>query len=416
MPAFGQTPGFQTQGGRKPGGVRRRWVVAAAALAAGLAAFTVGSWRKGELACRSHDLRASVVDPARISTNLAVPFLSRDVLAERDIETVSLGDLPLPTGCTVAADPLVQPERPAFGRIVPAGAYPLTLYRVQARNALAELRFQSGGVERWELALVPGEDGSLLKDDEFLGYGVDAGIGSFMDIAARAAMLAREGREKGKRGYSNYYDDVIHAEMQASGGEHLMHKPQPDDSAMVAMFRSGWGDGMYPSFWGLDAEGRPVLLVTDFQVLENGDGRDKVMMAQAAILAALTPDQRRDSAEGYAALKADDVPRLEALLAARRITPETLVEEVGGTFTFEAIRLDKPAALEALIRHGAAREVPDLLPLDVKTYPDLARSYAEPRLPEGSPTTLRPDPRSPALMAIVRRWEAGDISPLRHAP
>lgn len=416
MPASGQTPGFRTQRGRKPGGVRRRWVIVAAALgAAGVAASSLGSWRKGGLDCLSHDLKASAVDPARISTNLAVPLLSRDVLAERDIETMSLGDLSFPTGCIVAADPLVQPERPAFGRVVPPGAYPLTLYRARGRNALAELRFKSGAVERWELALVPGEDGSLLKDDEFFGYGVDAGIGSFMDIAARAAMLAREDREKGKRGYSNYYDDVIHAEMQATGGEHLMHKPRPDDPAIVAMFRSGWGDGMYPSFWGLDAEGRPVLLVTDFQVLENGDGRDKAMMAQAAILAAMTPDQRRDSAEGYAALKTDDVPRLEALLAARRITPETLVEEVGGTFTFEAIRLDKPAGLEALIHHGAAREVPDHLSVGATTYPGLARLYAEP-LPEGSPSTLTREPRSPALMDIVRRWEAGEMPPSRRAP
>jgi hypothetical protein len=30
---------------------------------------------------------------------------------------------------------------------------------------------------------------------------------------------------------------------------------------------SGWGGGIYDSTWGLDADGNPVWLVTDFQVL-----------------------------------------------------------------------------------------------------------------------------------------------------
>jgi hypothetical protein len=31
---------------------------------------------------------------------------------------------------------------------------------------------------------------------------------------------------------------------------------------------SGWGDGSYPSFWGYDAGGQRVALVTDFGVLD----------------------------------------------------------------------------------------------------------------------------------------------------
>ncbi len=41
----------------------------------------------------------------------------------------------------------------------------------------------------------------------------------------------------------------------------------------MAIFWSGWGDGFYPVFWGLDKDGRPLVLLTDFQVTENADGR-----------------------------------------------------------------------------------------------------------------------------------------------
>ena len=36
----------------------------------------------------------------------------------------------------------------------------------------------------------------------------------------------------------------------------------------IIAFSSGWGDGMYPSYLALDGSGRPVAVVTDFQVLD----------------------------------------------------------------------------------------------------------------------------------------------------
>jgi hypothetical protein len=37
--------------------------------------------------------------------------------------------------------------------------------------------------------------------------------------------------------------------------------------AAVVIMHSGWGDGIYDSTWGLDADGQPVWLVTDFRVM-----------------------------------------------------------------------------------------------------------------------------------------------------
>ncbi|PRS67378.1 hypothetical protein C6347_14900 [Bacillus sp. NMTD17] len=34
------------------------------------------------------------------------------------------------------------------------------------------------------------------------------------------------------------------------------------------MFTTGFGDGMYPSFWGLDENGEPACLVTDFLIMD----------------------------------------------------------------------------------------------------------------------------------------------------
>ena len=42
----------------------------------------------------------------------------------------------------------------------------------------------------------------------------------------------------------------------------------PASGANVIGFSSGFGDGAYPSWFGLDANGDPLVLLTDFGILE----------------------------------------------------------------------------------------------------------------------------------------------------
>lgn len=376
--------------------------LAAAAVGTGLAA-SLAKLFPWQRAGRDGDesVADAPYDARESEPNLSVTGLADDALGECGITRMMLGHLPLPSGAVIAADPLVQPERAPFTRKVTPGDYPVTLYLADGRVALAELRFANGRPERWDLALVPGQDIATLKSGEIFGYPVDAGLGCFMDPVARDAMRRREAlEEKRNANYSNYFDNVLLNELKGFSLDGLMHRPLPDDAADIAIFASGWGDGVYASFWSLDAEGRPLQLVTDFGVLENGKGRDKTRIARAAKLAAMSPEQRRDSAAGYAALKGDDLTAFSALLEEGRITPETLVEEVGGSFTFEAIRLDKPQALERLVRHGAPLTMPDFLRFDgdTRTYPEFFR--------ESLPA------KSSELRAVVGRWrETGSLSP-----
>jgi hypothetical protein len=52
-----------------------------------------------------------------------------------------------------------------------------------------------------------------------------------------------------------------------------MHFPIPGEITNIAIFSSGWGDGYYPAFWGLDKFGKPLVLVIDFFVAEYVDGK-----------------------------------------------------------------------------------------------------------------------------------------------
>lgn len=337
-------------------------------------------------------------DVRKATTNLDVVTLSDAELATRKIKRIAMGDLQLPTGEIVACDVLVTPDWEPVERKVPPGVYPVTLYEAQGRIAAAVLRFGEGAPVSWEIATIPGQDVSTLKDDEIVGYPVDAGTGSFFDKTALAAISERERLEKVKKpDYSNYYDDVLADEYD----DYVMHRPLPDNPINVAVFHSGWGDGFYASYWGLDAAGKPLVLLTDFEVLESADARTEYDRVNAAAIAAMPPQQVADIASAYDAIQKDDIPALERLLSSGTVTPEAYVAETGYTLTIEAIRNRKPKALEALVRHGAEKDVPKGMIADIPTYADYARQIAAYMDPKQSEVL--------ALLDVVRRWEADEI-------
>ncbi|PDT36956.1 hypothetical protein CO671_11210 [Rhizobium sp. M10] len=179
-------------------------------------------------------------DVSKASSNFELVTLGDAELSGRSIGVIHMGNVELTSGRIVAADPLAQPDRPALARTVAPGDYPVTLYQAFGRIAAAGMRFAEGKPDHWELAVLPGQDLATLKDD-------DADI--------------------------NYYDDVLAADLDANKGHYALHRPMAGKRGNVAVFWSGWGDGFYPVFWGLDKDGRPLALLTDFGVIENADGR-----------------------------------------------------------------------------------------------------------------------------------------------
>jgi len=195
------------------------------------------------------------------------------VLGAQTFQVVNLGSIELPTGRIVACDPLVCPETDAFTRAVPAGRYPLSLsIGVQSngdeRIAAAMIRFAPAQVATWELALLPGQELSDLAEGEYFAYGVDAGLGCFMDVEAQELLL-RKLDELGPD--ANYFDDVLDEELARTyvhTRNWTLHRPLASESVNIAIFSSGWGDGVYSSWFGLDEHGAPAVLVTEFQVAE----------------------------------------------------------------------------------------------------------------------------------------------------
>lgn len=178
-----------------------------------------------------------------------------------------LGTLHLATGSIVANDPLCLSELAPFEKQVPPGDYPVIVYvlhiQTDQRVAFAEVRFSNEPPVKFVPALVAGEDISKLGKDSFYGYGVDTGTGGFMD-AQTCRQIEQQGGEE---------DDILLSMLEDALDKTYVHTYSvanvclPGTKDNVVAFSSGYGDGAYPSFWGMDSHGVPCCLITDFCIV-----------------------------------------------------------------------------------------------------------------------------------------------------
>lgn len=178
------------------------------------------------------------------------------------------GELTLTSGRVVACDPLTLADAEPFTRAAPIGTFPVTLSVAHfedgdRRVAGVLVRFADRGVARWEMAVHSGEEPSELSEGEIFGYPADSGTGCFMDD--ETASLVAEHMDEDE------FADALGAELERTYEDTWSWANvefDPDAGANVVAFSTGVGEGLYASYFGLDAAGEVVCIVTDFSLFE----------------------------------------------------------------------------------------------------------------------------------------------------
>ncbi|MET3606774.1 DUF4241 domain-containing protein [Mucilaginibacter rubeus] len=197
------------------------------------------------------------------------------------IELLEMGKLSIPTGKVVACDPLTTPNPKPFTKTITPGQYPVKIYIAKTeksgdRYAIAKLEFSSEKADRWILATQDGDDISKLTDkDDFLGFPVDAGLACFFDDKVGREYRKFENDLMTKHPGGNIYDDFLAAEFKKNAKEpnnpndagDWVNLKIPNTNDNIVMFQSGYGDGTYPSYWGVTKNNKIVSLIIDFLVL-----------------------------------------------------------------------------------------------------------------------------------------------------
>lgn len=176
-----------------------------------------------------------------------------------------VGDLKIKGGSIVACDPFLYNNDKPFSNIFPIGTFPVqlavALVRDDERVAFARIKFSNEVPLTWTLAVCDGQDISQLKENEIFGYGVDAGTGAFMDTSGAAELMSFMTAKE-----DNY--QVLIDEMERNYKDTWDYLMWQQNDSNVAMFKSGWGDGVYATYIGYDKTGNICRLVTDFAVID----------------------------------------------------------------------------------------------------------------------------------------------------
>ncbi len=229
-----------------------------------------------------------------------------------------------PTGQIFACDPLVELEdTPPFIQTIPAGTYPVKICVVPSeqygdRYACVKVEVSQEKPVRYELGMVGNEDldeelgedeyfgfgvdagmGCVadiqtqaafktywakrleedpdIDDDDYFGFGVDAGMGCIADIQTQAAFKTywakRLEEDPDIDPYNDLFCDLLeenaqaHPKYQGDCGDWL-NWTVPDTDCNLPIFGSGWGDGYYPVYFGYDAKGEVCAVYVRFIDIE----------------------------------------------------------------------------------------------------------------------------------------------------
>jgi len=182
-----------------------------------------------------------------------------------------LGKLHLSTGRVVASDPLVFRDQPPFLMEVPPGEYEVSLSVAaisggDRRVAFAMLRFgELSEISEW--TLLEHAEWPARRGDSRTSYDVDSGTGCFMDAATQKILDEKLEDEQ----FDEFFCNEIAKPYETDRIDWINLYPDGGKDDNVMAFSTGWGDGSYSTYGGLDAEGRPVCFLTDFEVVRDSE-------------------------------------------------------------------------------------------------------------------------------------------------
>lgn len=197
--------------------------------------------------------------------------------ANKSYDRFFAGNLKLTSGQIVCTDPLLREfGLPQNWTAIP-GDYPVYLYigldnDFSGRIAYAELNFKDEIPVNWELSLIS----ETLLADEFEKkmngmFPVDAGLGSFADYETWKLYNQEIDSFFTNNKEGNYYTDVLEKYFKenattpkSSRGEDWINYTLKNSGDNIIMFGSGWGDGIYPRYIGLNKNKEVIKLIVDF--------------------------------------------------------------------------------------------------------------------------------------------------------
>lgn len=198
-------------------------------------------------------------------------YFTEKVIGKMEVDTLDIGTVSFPTGKLFACDPLIElDDAPSYLQTIPVGSYPVKICVVPSekygdRYACVKVAVSDERPVRYELGMVGNENlEEELADDEYFGFGVDAGMGCIADSKTQEVFKAYWEKRLEEDEDIDFYNDLfcdlleesfkINPKYQRDAGDWL-NWTVPESDCNLVIFASGWGDGYYPVYFGYDSKG-----------------------------------------------------------------------------------------------------------------------------------------------------------------
>lgn len=198
-------------------------------------------------------------------------YFTEKKIGKMEVDILDIGEVNLPTGEILACDPLVELEdAKTFIQRVSIGKYPVKISVVPSeeygdRYACVKVEFSKNKPVVYELAVTGVEENmDEAKEDEFYGFGVDAGMGCVVDKKAQEEYIKYWEKLVEEEEADNPFDDIFDDLLVESAKKYPKYQREygdwanwiiPNTDVNIPIFASGWGDGVYPCYFGYDKDG-----------------------------------------------------------------------------------------------------------------------------------------------------------------
>lgn len=198
-------------------------------------------------------------------------YFTEKKIGEMEVDTLDIGEINLPTGEILACDPLVElGEARTYIQKTPIGKFPVKICVVPSesygdRYACVKVEFNKNKPVVYELAVTGNEEEmNEAGEDEYYGFGVDAGMGCVADKKSQDEYSKYWKKLEEEGNADNPYDDIFEELLEESFKKFPKYQRDcgdwadfiiPDTDLNIPVFASGWGDGYYPSYFGYDEKG-----------------------------------------------------------------------------------------------------------------------------------------------------------------
>ena len=197
-------------------------------------------------------------------------YFSEKQIGKMKVDTLEIGTVRFPTGTVFACDPLVELEDSIpYIQKIPVGTYPVKICVVPSekygdRYACVKVVINDRKPVRYELGMTGEENlDEEIEAGEFFGFGVDAGMGCIADIQAQEEYKRywkkRCEEDEDIDSYNDLFCDILeesykeNSKYQREGGD-WANWTVPGTDCNIPIFASGWGDGVYPCYFGYDED------------------------------------------------------------------------------------------------------------------------------------------------------------------